>query len=163
MSILTKLYVNQEELNILHYRLSVSQDADYTGRPSSKSVVQPLEFTYETIKNDPFYEKMLNGKMTDSIKLVITPIQMNAKRTTIELLDYYVLEQQDNFDGINNRPMTTYVKISFATLVVNGIVMHSKYWKVTNPLKNTVPIQTSPEEETEKENTGLLADLELSL
>ena len=162
MSILTKLHVNQEQLNILHYRLSVLQDADYTGRPSAKPVVQPLEFTYETIKNDPFYNKMISGKMSDTLKLVITPVQGNSKTTTIEILDYYVLEHRENFDGVNDKPMTTYVKISFATLIVNNQVMDIKYWKQSDPNLNTVATTQTEQTKNQEEETGFLVDLEMS-
>ena len=162
MSILTKLHVNQEQLNILHYRLSVLQDADYTGRPSAKPVVQPLEFTYETIKNDPFYNKMISGKMSDTLKLVITSVQGNSKTTTIEVLDYYVLEHRENFDGVNDKPMTTYVKISFATLIVNNQVMDIKYWKQSDPNLNTVATTQTEQTKNQEEETGFLVDLEMS-
>ena len=167
MSILTKLHIGEQELNILRYKLSVIQNADYTGRPSSKSVVQPIEITYETIKNDPFYEKMASGKMTDRLKLVTTSVQMNAKTTSIELLDFYVLDLLDNFDGVNSKPMTTSVKISFASLVVNDVVMDVKYWRENDPRLNTAaPTQINRDNEENKaqeETAGLLLDFDMSV
>lgn len=57
MSIHAKLYVNDFIIALLWYRLSVNQVANYTGYPSSKPVVLPLEFAIETGKNDPFIDK----------------------------------------------------------------------------------------------------------
>jgi len=138
MSIQIKLYVEELTIPLLSYLLSGAQGSDYTGRPFSRTVVLPLELIYESIKNDPFLDKLVNSKMTDYLKLVISPVIMGGKSTIIELLDYYVLKHRENFKGVGNQPMTTYVTISFATIIINGKVMDVKSWKVTDPYAKTV-------------------------
>jgi len=153
MSILIKLHVEDTVINLLDYNQSVTQNTDYTGRPSAKPVVQPISFSYETVKKDPFLEKLVSGKMSDYIKFVISPVSMNGKSTKIELLDFYVIECYESFNGVNNRPMTTYVTVSFATIIINGVVMDVKYWRKTDPnLINVAPtINYNQEQEEEKE------------
>ena len=86
--------------------------------------------------------------MSDRLVFKISPISMNGKSTTVEVLDFYVKVHSENFDGVNNQPMTTYVEVTFAILIVNSAVMDVKYWKVTDPYAPTVtPTEINQEEE----------------
>lgn len=150
MSIQIKLHVEDTVINLLDYHQSVTQNTDYTGCPSAKPVVQPISFSYETVKKDPFLEKLVSGKMSDYMKFVISPVSMNGKSTKIEIRDFYVIECYESFDGVSSRPMTTYVKVSFATIIINGVVMDVKYWKVTDPYTPAVTPTVINQEEEKK-------------
>ncbi|MCF6349747.1 MAG: hypothetical protein L3J23_01790 [Flavobacteriaceae bacterium] len=151
MSIQIKLHVEDLVINLLDYQQSVTQNSDYTGRPSAKPVVQPIGFSYETVKNDPFFEKLVSGKMSDTLTFKISPIAMNGKSTTVTVKDYYIKVHHENFDGINNQPMTTYVEITFAILIVNDVVMDVKYWKVSDPYQKSPVTTLNYNEEKQEE------------
>ncbi|MCF6351139.1 MAG: M91 family zinc metallopeptidase [Flavobacteriaceae bacterium] len=146
-----KLHVEDLVINLLDYQHSVTQGTDYTGRPSSKPVVQPIGFSYETVKNDPFLEKLVNARMSDYLKFVISPVSMNGKSTIVEIRDFYVIECSEKFDSTSNKPMTTYVTISFATIIVNAQIMDVKYWKVNDPYTKNIPITINRNEEEQEE------------
>lgn len=156
MSIQIKLHVEDKVINLLDYQQLITQNTDYTGRPSAKSVVQPINFSFETGKNDPFLAKLISGKMSDYLKFVISPVSMNGKSTTIEIKDWYVVKCYEEFDSTNNKPMITYVEITFAIIIINGVVLDVKYWKVTDPhIKNT-PITTINRNEEEDEEPDVI-------
>jgi len=151
MSLQAKLHINDFIIALLWYRFAVSQAANRDGSPSSKPVVQPIEFAIETRKNDPLIEKMLSGKRGDYLKIIFAPTTMDSKSMIVEFYDYYVLECRENFNGVNTQPMTTYYKISFATVVINGVVMDMKSWKVIDPMANANVAPTVINQEEEKE------------
>lgn len=74
--------------------------------------------------------------MGDYLKIIFAPTTMDSKSMIVEFYDYYVLESRDSFNGVNAQPMTTYFKISFAIIVINGVVMDMKSWKVTDLMAN---------------------------
>jgi len=133
MSIITKLHIEDKALNVLKFRLAFNQSANNNGYPSSKATGGIWDLAFETQKDDLFLNKFVSKEMINYLKIVITPAQLDTKSKTIELRDVYVVEHQNNFDGVNKDPMKTYVKLSPASMVQNGVTIFKKYWKITDP------------------------------
>jgi len=148
MSIQVKLYIEDRIVNILQFSFSLSQKTDYTGHPSSKPIGGLFKIVFETTKDKLFFLWMINNTMKN-VKIVLSPSSMDGKSRTIELLDVYCLKHVDNFDGVNNQPMSTYIEISPAIMIDSGVKIFEKYWKETD-LTNTAVATVINEEEPEE-------------
>lgn len=147
MSIITKLHYEELIINILWFNLSFLQESDISGRPSAKPTGGIWRIAFETRKDDPFLEYMVSGTMIKYLKIAIQPAILGGKSRIIELRDVYIINHRDNFDGVNNEPMTTYIELSPASMVQNGQTIFEKYWKVTDLSANVTPTtkDNSPE------------------
>ncbi len=143
MGINTKLHIDDSTLNVLWFNLSFHQKANTNGYPSSKPTGGIWGLTYETQKDDVFFDKMASGEMIDCIKIIISPAKLDTKSKVIELRDVYVLEHRNNFNGVNSDPMKTYIKLSPASMVQDGETIFKHYWKITDPDVKVVAATTT--------------------
>lgn len=132
MSIISKLYIEESTFNILRYHWSFNQKADATGRPSARPQGGLIQIVIEATKDALFTEWAMNHNMLKNVKIVQSPTTKTSKNRTIEFYDMHCVETSDNFNGINNEPMTTTVILSPAIISVNGTKIMEKYWKVTD-------------------------------
>ena len=147
MSIIAKLHIEDKTFNILKFNFSLNQKAGINGFPSAKPTGGIFNIVFETTKDALFFEWMISENTMQNLKIVLSPSAMNSKSRTIELLDAYCIKHQENFDGINNEPMMTYIQVSPAIMVQNGTKIFEWYWKVTDLNANVTPtvIDNEPE------------------
>lgn len=132
MSIISKLHIEDYTFNILRYHWSFHQDADVTGRPCARPQGGLIQIVIETTKDPIFTEWAVSDNMLKNVKIVQSPATLTSKSRTIEFYDMHCVEVNDNFNGVDNQPMTTTITLSPAIIVVNGEKMMEKYWKVTD-------------------------------
>jgi len=132
MSILAKLYIEDREINILKFNYSFNQKASITGLPSSKPTGGRFDIVFESTKDNLFFEWMVSNNSIKNLKIVLSPSSMSSKSRTIELIDTYCLKHQENFDGVNQQPMATYIQVSPAIMVQDGTKIFEWYWKVSD-------------------------------
>lgn len=132
MSIISKLHIEDYTFNILRYHWSFHQDADVTGRPCARPQGGLIQIVIETTKDPIFTEWAVSDNMLKNVKIVQSPATLTSKSRTIEFYDMHCVEVNDNFNGVDNQPMTTTITLSPAIISVNGVKMMEKYWKVTD-------------------------------
>ncbi len=147
MSIIAKLYIEDKTFNILKFNFNINQKSNTNGFPSSKPTGGIFNIVFETTKDELFFKWMISENTMKNLKIVLSPSAMDSKSKTIELYDAYCLKHQDNFDGINNEPMMTYIQVSPAIMVQNGTKIFEWYWKVTDLSANVTAttIDNEPE------------------
>lgn len=147
MSIIAKLHIEDKTFNLLKFNFSLNQKAGINGFPSAKPTGGIFNIVFETTKDALFFEWMISENTMQNLKIVLSPSAMNSKSRTIELLDAYCIKHQENFDGINNEPMMTYIQVSPAIMVQDGTKIFEWYWKVTDLNANVTPtvIDNEPE------------------
>ena len=148
MSIIAKLHIDDKTFNILKFNFSLNQKAGANGFPSSKPTGGIFNIVFETTKDALFFEWMISENTMKNLKIVLSPSTMNSKSRTIELLDAYCIKHQENFDGINNLPMMTYIQVSPAIMIQDGTKIFEWYWRVTDLNANVKP---TTRENTEEE------------
>lgn len=148
MSIVSKLYIDNTEFNILRYHWSFHQNADTTGRPSAKPMGGIISIVLEATKNAMLTEWTVDATAMKHLKIVQSSVKMNGKSRVLEFYDAICLQAKDNFDGVNNQPMQTTITVSSPLIVVNGVKIMEKYWKVsdldTNSNKTTINQEITP-------------------
>lgn len=141
MSFRVKLYVDDMEFNILQHHFGFLQNSDYTGRPISKPQSKTFDFIIEANKGNTFFEWATHPTMMKKeCEIVFSPIQGNGKSTKIKLLDVYCVYCKYHFTSTGSTPFTETFSLSPATILLDGQVMMSKHWKVTDPKRlNAIP------------------------
>jgi len=132
MSILAKLYIEDREINILKFNYSFNQKASVTGLPSAKPTGGRFDIVFESTKDNLFFEWMVSNNSIKNLKIVLSPSSMTSRSRTIELIDTYCLKHQENFDGVNQQPMATYIQVSPAIMVQDGTKIFEWYWKMSD-------------------------------
>jgi|GEM_PF-4164767 len=132
MSITAKLYVEDKVFNILNFNFSFNQQSSMSGLPSAKPTGGQFDIVLEATKDPIFYEWMTSNSLMNKVKIEISQSFTFGKTRQIELIDVYCLLHQDTFNGVNNQPMQTLIKLSPAILLQNGEKMFEWYWKVTD-------------------------------
>ncbi|WP_289046141.1 type VI secretion system tube protein TssD [uncultured Olleya sp.] len=132
MSITAKLYVEDKVFNILNFNFSFNQQSSMSGLPSAKPTGGQFDIVLEATKDPIFYEWMTSNSLMNKVKIEISQSFTFGKTRKIELIDVYCLLHQDTFNGVNNQPMQTLIKLSPAILLQNGEKMFEWYWKVTD-------------------------------
>ncbi len=147
MSISAKLFVDDQEFNILEYNLNFSQETDGSKRPIGNFKGGHFNLKVETIKSSLLLQWMLNSDSMKKVKIVFPSRTGRTQSRTIELLDTYCVENNKAFNALNPEPLTTNITLSPASMIENGEVMFSKSWRVTDP----TPKERKPAEDTDKE------------
>lgn len=147
MSIIAKLHVDEKSFTILNFRYSIEQNSDYSGYPSAKPTGGLWSIVIESTKEHLFYEWMVAENTMKNLEIVLSSSSMNGKTRTIKLFDVYCLKYMENFDGVNSKPMSTYIEISPAIMQDGGTKIFEKYWKVSNLSNMATPTVINEDEE----------------
>ncbi len=145
MSIITKVIIDDIEHNVLKYNWSFNQKADKNGKPNSTPTGGLIKITIETTGNPLFNEWAINQNMMKYVQVVQSPSSRITRNRVIEFYDSICVSIDDDFDGVNNQPMSTTVTISSPLIVLDGTVIMEKYWKVTDLEQQTPNNTTSTE------------------
>ncbi len=149
MSIIAKLHVGGKEFTILQFRYGITQNADYNGYPSAKPIGGHWSIVLESTKDAVFYEWMIAENTLKNVEIVLSSSSFNTKTRTIKLYDVYCVKYHENFDGVNNQPMQTFIELSPAIMMDSGVKIFEKYWKVSNLFDNNAAPTVIREEEPE--------------
>lgn len=147
MSIIAKMYVDDEEFTLLTFNFSLEQKSGYNGLPSSKPTGGIFNIVFESTKDALFYEWMIGENMIESLKIVLSPTSMTSKNRTILLLDLFCLRYEENFNGVDKQPLATYIQASPAIMIQDGVKIFEKSWKVTDLNSNTAPTEIEEDNE----------------
>lgn len=132
MSIIAKLVVDDKRFNILYYQLAFKRPCDFSGKPFTQTIGGLFKITLESTKDELFSEWALHPTMMKQAKIVQSPIRMDGKSRTFDLIDVHCLKNKVSFNSVNNRPMTHRIVLSPAILKLDGVLLFEKYWKETD-------------------------------
>lgn len=71
MSFKVKVFIDEEESNVLRYGLNLSQGSDTTGRPSQKPILHGLSLLLESNNKTDLMQWMVSPNQTKQIELHI--------------------------------------------------------------------------------------------
>ncbi|WP_452223993.1 type VI secretion system tube protein TssD [Lacinutrix chionoecetis] len=143
MSIVSKLFIEDKEFNVLRFNFNFNQQHSNNGMPSSQTTGGIFNIELESTKDALFNEWMVHDKMMKNLKIKISQTHQVSKSRTIELLDVFCIEYKEVFDGVNNEPMKVYLKLSPAIMIQDGVKIFEWYWKETDLTKksNSEPLE----------------------
>ncbi len=132
MSIQSTLYVDDKSFVILRSSFSYHQNCDQNNRPHAKVFGGLFNISLESTSDTLFTEWAIHPTLMKNIKIVQSPVRMGGKSRTFELVDTVCTYDENSFNATNNEPMKNYITLSPAILKVDGMVLHEKFWKVTD-------------------------------
>lgn len=147
MSISARLFIEDQEYNILEFDLKFNQEVDFMGNPNSNFKGGHFDIKLETIKSPLLLQWMLDSDSMKRVKIVIPSRFGTSKSRNIELLDTYCINNNKSFNSTDKEPLTTSITLSPASMIENGEVVFSKNWRVTDPTpKATTPVKDNDTE-----------------
>ncbi len=132
MSIHAKIFIDDEEHNVLNFNFDLQKGKDAKGKPTTKFTGGIFNFVIEATGSSNILDWNLNPTLMKNVKLVISSNHFDSKSRTLELGDAYCLKFANDFDATGNEPMKEYFTVSPGYLIQNGTIIFEKYWKVTD-------------------------------
>ncbi|MEN7551934.1 type VI secretion system tube protein TssD [Rapidithrix thailandica] len=150
MSLLAKMYVEDQEYTILDFKFKFTRSVDESGKPMGKPNGTLFDILFETTSDQSFFEWSTGMDMAKKVKIVVSPVTQDSKSRVLELYDVHCVFFRNHFNGVNNQSMTTNVKLSPAILYDGGVKILEHYWKETDLSAQDTPVTTiEPEKELE--------------
>lgn len=149
MSFKAKLFIEEEERNILNARQMYSRFADVNGRPTSKPVGGTLDFSIESTGSDGFfYNNMFSQTTKCKGEIVFYRRDGFTTLFKIEFANAQILSLNESFHAIDDKPLHMNVRIGWGIMKMRNVI-HEKTWNPNNPFEEITPTVISQEEEKE--------------
>src|SRR5690606_26638938 len=132
MSVVTKMYLEGKEYNVLNMKFEFDQPTDVTNKPKSITNGGLVNLTVETTMGTEFLHWVHSPDMKKNLILEISPSTKTSKSRIIELYDVYCYGLTEHFTSQTPQPMLTHLKLS-AGIFKQGSVIHEKWWKTSTP------------------------------
>ncbi|MEM9982225.1 MAG: type VI secretion system tube protein TssD [Bacteroidota bacterium] len=147
MSIQVTLIVDDTEFNLLQHYFGFFQNSDYTGRPTSAPQADTFDCVIEASKKDEvFFEWAIHPQLIKKkVEIMFSSRFGTGKSTKITLLDVHCTYCKYHFSSTGSNPFTVTFSLSPATILLNGQVMLSRHWKVTEPTLLNQPFTVKEE------------------
>jgi hypothetical protein len=114
MSFKAKLFIGGEERNVLNANQIYHRFADVNGRPTSKSIGAPLEFTIESTHHDSyFYENMFSPTMKCEGEIIFYRRDGFSTMFKIEFANAQIIGLNEYFNATNKMPLSLSLKIGW--------------------------------------------------
>ncbi|MEN7547058.1 type VI secretion system tube protein TssD [Rapidithrix thailandica] len=150
MSLITKMYVEDKEINILDFKFRFTRSVDESGKPMGKPNGTLFDITFETTADQSFFSWAIGMDMVKKVKITVSPVTQDSKTRVLELYDVHCVYFKNHFNGINGQPMTTHIRLTPAILYDGGVKILEHYWKETDLSAVNTPV-TSLLPDTEPE------------
>jgi len=150
MAFQAKLFINDEERNVLNSTFLYKQLIDSNGRPKTGIQGGGVSFLLESTKNDElFYDWMFSTYTMYDGYIRFYKRDGFSKFFDYEFANCHCIGLQEKYNAESNDPLKMQLILSPAIQRVRGQVFE-KNWNPSNPFANAAPI-TEREEEKEKE------------
>ncbi len=152
MAIIAKMYIDDQVMNLIDFKMSFKQNTDYTGRPTTKPLLQIIDAVYETTKDVDIFAWSIHPTMLKKVIVEFSPSTMSSKTKRYEFYDVACTLYKEGFNGQNSNPALTTIGMS-AAIFKYGNTIAEKSWKVSDIHNQVAPtvIQNDSEEEESKQ------------
>ena len=149
MSFEAKLFIEDEERNILNARQVYSRYADVNGRPTGKPTGGTLDISIESTGNDNFfYNNMFSQTMKCKGEIIFYRRDGFSTLFKIEFANAQILSLSEKFNAIDDKPLHMNIRIGWGIMKMRGIT-HEKTWNPNNPFETIAPTVINDKEEKE--------------
>ena len=139
MSFEAKLFIEDEERNILNARQVYSRYADVNGRPTGKPTGGTLDISIESTGNDNFfYNNMFSQTMKCKGEIIFYRRDGFSTLFKIEFANAQILSLSEKFNAIDDKPLHMNIRIGWGIMKMRGII-HEKTWNPNNPFVEITP------------------------
>jgi len=149
MSFKAKLFIEDQERNILDAHLLYHRFSDLNGKPTSNPIGGPLRFSIESTGNDSlFYENMFSPSLQCQGEIIFYKRDGLSTLFKIEFANAHFLGLEENFSASGDEPLHMNITIGWGIIKVRGVVFE-EYWNPNNPfLAQAAPTEIGVESPT---------------
>ncbi len=127
MSFLAKLNIDGEDFNILECDFGIKQNADESGRPSSKPKGGQIYLLIESNIKLDFFEWATSGSATKNGEIVFYRRDNISSLKKVEFKDAYCLEYKERFNAVDSQPLQIVLMLSAKELVMRGTTFQNNW------------------------------------
>ncbi|WP_027392813.1 type VI secretion system tube protein TssD [Aquimarina latercula] len=143
-----KLHVDGYIFNVEHHTFGFIQSSDHTGRPSKKPINNSFDFSvYGSKDTILFYEWASHPSMQKDCKIEFASVHGNTKTRVVELWEAHCSHYRLHYNHESSEAFMITFSLSPATILHNGQVLMSHWWRIKDPFTP----QVAPVEKEEKE------------
>lgn len=121
MSFLSKLKIEDDEMNVLDCTFEFSQEADYNGRPSENPRGGKIEIVIESTSNTEFLDWVISPDMVKEGSITFFKRDNMSSLKTLEFKDAYCLFYKEHFNMSSADPMQTFLVISAKEISIKSV------------------------------------------
>ncbi|MCD9583233.1 type VI secretion system tube protein TssD [Tenacibaculum maritimum] len=156
MSFVTKLIIENKEIDLLSYRFGFSKKVNEQSRPIQLTSFKGLEMEIEATESIYFEEWMTSERAIEKIELQIFYPYLNGGSKIMTFYDCYLIDFQTTFSNSNEEPMINRLKITSAGVKTpNSELEYTTDWRKTFSITEQyqTPVYETPVNETQGEAT----------
>ncbi len=130
-----KLFIFEREYEILKFKIQYNQNIDAVGMPIERVNGNFIDVEFSSIKNErEFFEVAFSNRKT--VKGYVRFYRRDGfqKFYDYEFANTYIVNFNETFDAVNNKPLTTKVQFN-AGIVKRDDVMFATNWNPSNPFE----------------------------
>lgn len=120
MSFLAKLEIDGEEMNVLEFQFSISQEIDKSGKPSADPNGGRFRAVLESTKSTMLFDWMISGSQTKKGKITFFRRDAISKMRELEFNEGYCIGYDETFIAHGNTPMSVEIIVSAKEVIMNG-------------------------------------------
>ncbi|AXT55403.1 hypothetical protein J8L88_05845 [Aquimarina sp. MMG015] len=155
MAFQAKLFINDEERNVIDSTFLYQQLMDSNGRPKTTIQDGKINVLIESTKNDElFYDWMFSTHTTYNGYVRFFKRDGFSKLFDFEFANCHCVHLEEKFNAEGNSPLKMELVLSPGIQRVRGQIFE-KNWNPSNPFTNATPI-TEREEEKEPESPKII-------
>jgi Hemolysin coregulated protein Hcp (TssD) len=120
MAFLAKLTIDDgEEMNVLHCSYRFTQGTNANGKPAAVPQGGFVSLVVESTKSTDVFDWMINPTGLKNGLVTFYRRDMHSKLKTLEFMDAYCVDYQEDFDHKGEHPMQISFTVSAKTIKVN--------------------------------------------
>jgi len=147
MAFQAKLFINDEERNVLNSAFLYQQLVDSNGRPKSSIQGGNINLMVASTKNDElFYDWMFSTHIMNNGYVRFYKRDGYSKLFDFEFGNCHCIHLEEKFNAVSNDPLKIELILSPGIQRVRG-VLFEKNWNPSNPFDNATPITERAEED----------------
>ncbi|WP_461532114.1 type VI secretion system tube protein TssD [Sinomicrobium sp.] len=120
MSFLSKLTIDNEEMVVLRYRMSMLQDTDHSDRPAADPRGGRIRVLVELTKSTSLFDWMRNPSQIRDGEFVFYRRDGMSKMRGLKFKKAYCVSYEEAFDADDSLPMRAEITIVAQEIDING-------------------------------------------
>jgi len=127
MSFLSKLKIEDDEMNVLDCTFEFSQEADYNGRPAENPRGGQIKLLIESTSKTEFLDWVISRDMIKDGTITFYKRDNMSSLKTLEFKDAYCLFYKEHFNVLNAEPMQTHLVISAKEIKIKNVTFKNNW------------------------------------
>ena len=127
MSFLTKLFIGDHEVNVLHCEYSFTQSTDINGKPAARPKGGRIFITVESTSDTDFFDWMISNSQTKSGRITFYRRDNISRMKELVFKDAYCVFFKEKFSSTGDHPMEIELELSAKEITMGNSVFENPW------------------------------------